>query len=80
MNYISTRGFADKTNFSGTVLTGLASDGGLFMPSRIPVFSEANLRAFSRMNCADVAFCVLRAFAPEIATRAIRKMISYNFV
>ncbi len=80
MNYISTRGFADKTNFSGTVLTGLASDGGLFMPSRIPVFSEANLRAFSRMNCADVAFCVLRAFAPEIATRAIRKMIQevYN--
>lgn len=44
MNYVSTRG-ADKEGVSSAyaIKTGLASDGGLFMPKTIPVLSKSEL-------------------------------------
>ena len=39
MKYISTRGQAPKINFSDTLITGLASDGGLYLPENYPQLS-----------------------------------------
>jgi len=38
MQYHSTRGAAPLTDSAGAVLTGLASDGGLYLPEQIPAF------------------------------------------
>ena len=44
MNYISTRGFAKESVSSAyAIKTGLASDGGLFMPESIPELTESEL-------------------------------------
>ena len=40
MMYVSTRGTAPKINFSETLLTGLASDGGLYLPEQYPKLSK----------------------------------------
>ena len=45
MRYVSTRGEAPALGFSDTVLTGLARDGGLYVPDRWPEFSPAEIRA-----------------------------------
>jgi len=51
MRYISTRGQTAPLSFSDAVATGLASDGGLFLPETLPQFdtpppfSPARLRA-----------------------------------
>ncbi|MBX7098859.1 MAG: threonine synthase [Myxococcaceae bacterium] len=37
MKYLSTRGKAPAVDFSGGVLTGLAPDGGLYVPEEVPV-------------------------------------------
>ena len=43
MKYISTRGQAPKINFSDTLITGLASDGGLYLPENYPQLSKERL-------------------------------------
>ena len=46
MNYISTRGIAkEKVSASYAIKTGLAADGGLFMPESIPEISEGELKS-----------------------------------
>ena len=47
LNYISTRGKAPTLSFEDVVLTGLASDGGLYVPESIPQFSRKKSQAFA---------------------------------
>ena len=44
MKYISTRGKAPKIKFSETLLTGLANDGGLYLPESYPKLDEMALK------------------------------------
>ena len=43
MNYISTRGKAPALGFEDVLLTGLASDGGLYVPAELPRIDAATL-------------------------------------
>jgi len=38
MRYLSTRGRAPVLDFEGATLTGLANDGGLYLPEEWPQF------------------------------------------
>ena len=40
MKYISTRGLAPALSFEDAMLTGLALDGGLYVPEYIPKISQ----------------------------------------
>ena len=63
MRYISTRGQAPARDFAGVLLTGLAEDGGLFMPETWPEFSPADWRAMRGLSYADLAARVMAPFA-----------------
>ena len=65
MNYISTRGGAPPVSFLDAVLTGLAPDGGLYVPEAWPRFSEAEIAAFAGRPYAEVAAAVLGRFAGD---------------
>ena len=43
MKYLSTRGHADRKQFCEILLEGLAPDGGLYLPTRIPRLAAADL-------------------------------------
>ncbi|NCP12736.1 MAG: hypothetical protein GW858_01060, partial [Sphingomonadales bacterium] len=45
MQYVSTRGTAPTLNFEGATLAGLATDGGLYLPSEWPRFSHDEITA-----------------------------------
>ncbi|HNN87718.1 MAG TPA: threonine synthase, partial [Pseudomonadales bacterium] len=47
MKYISTRGKAPALNFEQVLLTGLASDGGLYVPETYPQFSAQEIASWS---------------------------------
>ena len=47
MKYVSTRGSAPVLNFEETMLTGLARDGGLYVPEDIPSLSHAQIAALA---------------------------------
>ncbi len=76
MKYVSTRGEAPKLNFEGAMLTGLARDGGLYVPESFPKFTKAELKALRGRPYADVAFAVCSKFtAGSIPARDLRHMI-----
>lgn len=62
MRYVSTRGEAPSLGFADVLLTGLAPDGGLYVPETMPSFSADELRAFRDLSYAEVAERVIRPF------------------
>jgi threonine synthase len=62
MNYVSTRGEAPALGFSDAVLTGLARDGGLYIPSEWPQFSAAEIRAMRGLSYPELAIRLLTPF------------------
>ncbi|MDE8346263.1 MAG: threonine synthase [Acidocella sp.] len=75
MDYVSTRGGAEKLDFAGVLLAGLASDGGLYMPESWPVFSKTELRALRGLPYAELAARVMAPFIgdaiPSVALQAM---------
>jgi threonine synthase len=65
MRYISTRGQAPALNFEDTMLTGLARDGGLYVPEEIPTLSADDIRALAGKSYEDIAFTVMRPFVGD---------------
>ncbi len=62
MRYISTRGQAPELTFADAMLTGLARDGGLYVPADIPRMTEADIAALSGLSYEETAFRVMRPF------------------
>ncbi|MDX5377566.1 MAG: threonine synthase, partial [Halomonas sp.] len=62
MRYISTRGQAPALSFEEVVLTGMASDGGLYVPEEIPQLSRDELEAMAGLSYAEIAFRVMQPF------------------
>lgn len=70
MNYISTRGQAPVLPFDETMLTGLARDGGLYVPQQIPTLSAETIAGFEGLPYEDIAFHVMRPFIGDSFTEA----------
>ena len=62
MEYVSTRGSAPALDFEGVTLAGLASDGGLYLPSAWPRFSHAEIAAMAGLSYIDLAVRVMKPF------------------
>ena len=62
MRYISTRGQAPVLSFEDAMLTGLARDGGLYVPETIPTLSADQITAMQGQSYEEVAFTVMRPF------------------
>lgn len=76
MRYVSTRGEAPELGFLDTILTGLARDGGLYMPANWPELSTAQIRALRGKSYEDVAFAIMSLFIDgEIPDAVLKKII-----
>ena len=62
MKYISTRGKAPALNFEDVLLTGLAPDGGLYVPETLPTYSPEQIAAWSKLSYAELAFEIVKPF------------------
>jgi len=68
MRYISTRGQAPVLSFEEAMLTGLARDGGLYLPESIPQMSAADIAALEGLSYEETAFRVMRPFIGDSFT------------
>ena len=59
MKYISTRGQAPELTFEEAMLTGLARDGGLYLPAEIPVMKREEIAALAGQPYEEIAFRVM---------------------
>ena len=59
MKYVSTRGTAPTLTFAEAMMTGLARDGGLYVPEHIPQMTHAEIAAMAGQSYEDIAFRVM---------------------
>lgn len=83
MRYISTRGQAPALSFEEVVLTGLAPDGGLYVPESYPQMSKQEIADLAGLPYHEVAFRVMRPYVgdciDETTLRDILKATYANF-
>ncbi|MDF2140715.1 threonine synthase [Paenirhodobacter sp. CAU 1674] len=70
MRYISTRGQAPVLTFGEAMLTGLARDGGLYVPQTVPAMSADDITALAGQSYEEVAFRVMFPFVGETFTES----------
>ena len=63
MNYLSTRGHAERKRFCEILLEGLAPDGGLYLPEHYPQVDDATLtrwrEVYRQQGYAELAFEIM---------------------
>ncbi len=76
MKYISTRGGTPPLTFNDVLLSGLAPDGGLFVPEQWPELSDDEIASFKDLPYPELALRVLRPFiGDDIADDALAGII-----
>uniref|UniRef100_UPI0035AF930A threonine synthase n=1 Tax=Paenirhodobacter enshiensis TaxID=1105367 RepID=UPI0035AF930A len=68
MRYVSTRGQAPVLSFGEAMLTGLARDGGLYVPETIPTLTAAEIADLAGRSYEEVAFRVMKPFTGDTFT------------
>ncbi|GAA5103469.1 threonine synthase [Bartonella jaculi] len=80
MKYISTRGEAPALGFTETIMTGLANDGGLYLPEKFPQLSFDALRALRGQSYTTIAKTILWPFVNnEIEYTPFENMIAESY-
>ena len=70
MKYLSTRGSEKNVSFRNVLLNGLASDGGLYVPEKIPSFSKQQILKFKTLTYYELAYEVTKSFVlPDISNK-----------
>ncbi len=79
MKFISTRGQCEAVGFSQAVAQGLAPDGGLYLPEKLPDIGPL-LSRWSEMAYADLAYEFLSLFATDVSTAELRHLVDRSYV
>ncbi|WP_165856981.1 threonine synthase [Marinobacter sp. JSM 1782161] len=80
MRYISTRGDAPALGFEDVLLTGLATDGGLYVPESLPKFSLEEIRSWRGLSYSELAFKVMYPFVEDaIGADDFRAMLDETY-
>lgn len=80
MKYISTRGGSTEQTFEQVLLTGLAPDGGLYVPAELPKFSLEEISSWKDLSYPELALKIVAPFiGDEIPEDALRKIIFESY-
>ncbi|MDH7943494.1 threonine synthase [Pseudohongiella sp. SYSU M77423] len=80
MKYISTRGKSPACTFEQVLLTGLAPDGGLYVPETLPVFSHEEIASWAGLSYDKLAFKVIKPFVNgEIPDDVLQDIIEQSY-
>jgi threonine synthase len=79
MKYISTRGKSKKLNFSEVLLSGLAPDGGLYLPEKYPLLTKDDLNLMRSMTYSDLAFFIFSKFIDDIPSSDLKKIVEKTY-
>ncbi|WP_424941979.1 threonine synthase [Aliiroseovarius crassostreae] len=69
MRYVSTRGEAPVLSFEDAMLTGLARDGGLYVPETVPTMTQDDIAALAGVPYEEAAFRVMWPFVEGSFTK-----------
>ena len=77
MEYISTRNTLNTFSFKDVFLKGLAPDGGLFVPKKIPIFKSQELESLKSLSYNDLAVKIIFKFcSDEFSEKEINELVN----
>ena len=80
MEYISTRNEKKIHSFKEVFLKGLADDGGLFVPKKIPTFTKDDLKSFKNLTYNELATKIILKFcSDEFDEKTIKEIINKSY-
>ena len=79
MRYISTRGGIEPLGFTGAVMMGLATDGGLLLPEEIPTVSPAVADSWARLSYQELAAEVMGLFAGDLPPADLKALVTTSY-
>ncbi len=74
MRYVSTRGRTEPMSFQDAVVTGLAPDGGLLLPDRIPHVAD-RLADWQDLSFVELALEIIPAFVDDVPAADLEDLI-----
>jgi len=74
VKYVSTRGNAPEASFLEILLSGLAPDGGLYLPASYPQVGRDELARWRALPYADLAAAVLGKFVTDIPFAEVERL------
>ncbi len=79
MKYVSTRGGAPQASFLDILLSGLAPDGGLYLPESYPRVGRDELDRWRRLPYADLAAAVLGRFVTDMPAADVERLCRQTY-
>lgn len=80
MKYISTRGQSPSQTFEQVLLTGLAPDGGLYVPEQLPHYSREEIATWAGMDYPSLAHQIITPFVDgAIPPTTLRGLIDKSY-
>ena len=81
MKYISTRGQSSPQNFEQVLLTGLAPDGGLYVPAELPKFDLQEIASWADLSYTDLALKIISPFVGDecIPHDELRRLVEDSY-
>ena len=80
MQYISTRNTTKTFSFKDVFLNGLASDGGLYVPKQIPLYSTKDLEKLKKLSYRELAVKIILDFCTdEFSESEIKDLVKKSY-
>jgi len=80
MEYISTRNIQKTFSFKDVFLNGLASEGGLYVPKQIPLYSIQDLEKLKNLSYRELAVKIISDFcADEFSESDIKDLVKKSY-
>jgi threonine synthase len=80
MHYYSTRNKSDFVSFAEAALTGLAPDGGLYIPEEIPAYRDSVRNSLGTMSFLEIAFETISPYVKdEIPSPVLEELVAGAF-
>jgi len=79
MRYVSTRGRAPERGFTDILLSGLADDGGLYVPAHYPQVSPDDLERWRALSYAELATEIVALYADDIPRARLAELCRVTY-
>ena len=80
MLYFSTRNTEEKFTFEEIILNGLAEDGGLYIPEKIPTLTGSDINRLLSYDYETIAYEIIIKFTGQTFTsEVLKKMIHDSY-
>ena len=75
MQFYSTKNHLNRVSFKDAVLSGIAADGGLYLPTEIPSFSKNYIKSLKNKSFREISYSIAKLFVDHISDNDLQEIV-----